>query len=362
VLTVTPVNDAPTLSGLSDQTTAVSTPVGPLNFTVNDLETAAGSLSLLGGSSNPTLVPNANIAFGGSGSNRTVTVTPVAGLSGTVTITLVVSDGGLTATNRFAVNVGGLLAGTRSFTNSTVITIPGVGNATPYPSIITVSNLGGTVSNVSVTLRSLSHTWANDIDVLLVSPTGQKVLIMSDCGGGRSISGITLTLSDAASSVLSSGGQLVTGTFKPTDYSPADSFGAPAPAGPYALVLSAFNGQAANGAWSLYALDDGAKDQGGINAGWILTVTTGGVFVPAGGGSASSLASSRVFMSKQATGWMLSIEGLPDHRYVIEASDDLSHWVPVREVTSSTGLSFYPDVNLEMTNRTRRFYRVAERD
>ena len=42
---------------------------------------------------NPTLVPNANVLVGGSGANRTVTVTPVTGQSGTSTITLTVNDG-----------------------------------------------------------------------------------------------------------------------------------------------------------------------------------------------------------------------------------------------------------------------------
>ena len=53
-------------------------------------------------SSNLTLVPNANIVFGGSGASRTVTVTPVSGLSGTATITITLTDNGsLTASDTF---------------------------------------------------------------------------------------------------------------------------------------------------------------------------------------------------------------------------------------------------------------------
>ena len=45
-------------------------------------------------SSNAALVPDANIVFGGSGANRTVTVTPLADVFGTATITVtVVSQG-----------------------------------------------------------------------------------------------------------------------------------------------------------------------------------------------------------------------------------------------------------------------------
>jgi hypothetical protein len=46
---------------------------------------------LSGTSSNTTLVPNANILFGGSGANRTVTITPASGQLGMTNITLTVS-------------------------------------------------------------------------------------------------------------------------------------------------------------------------------------------------------------------------------------------------------------------------------
>jgi hypothetical protein len=70
------VNDQPTVSNIANQSTAEDTATGAIAFTVGDGETAAGSLTLSGSSSNTTLVPNANITFGGSGANRTVTLTP----------------------------------------------------------------------------------------------------------------------------------------------------------------------------------------------------------------------------------------------------------------------------------------------
>ena len=76
VLTVTAVNDPPTISSISSQATAAGVAVGPLALTVGDIETAAASLTLSAASSDTVLVPVANIVFGGSGANRTVTVTP----------------------------------------------------------------------------------------------------------------------------------------------------------------------------------------------------------------------------------------------------------------------------------------------
>jgi hypothetical protein len=104
-VTVTAANDSPTISTVANQTTGVGVAVGPLAFTVGDVETAAGSLTLSGGSTNTTLVPVGNIAFGGSGANRTVTVTPAAGQAGTALITLNVSDGTDTASSSFTLTV-----------------------------------------------------------------------------------------------------------------------------------------------------------------------------------------------------------------------------------------------------------------
>src|SRR5258706_4078125 len=77
-LTVNSVNDAPTITGIGNQTTSSGTAVGPINFTVGDVETPAASLTVSGGSSNQTLMPDANIVLGGTGANRTVTLTPAA--------------------------------------------------------------------------------------------------------------------------------------------------------------------------------------------------------------------------------------------------------------------------------------------
>src|SRR6185369_2151684 len=118
------VNDPPTISNIADQSTAVGTAAGPIGFTVGDVETGAGSLILSGSSSNPTLVPVGNIAFGGSGSSRTVTVTPAANQTGTATIGVTVSDGALTAGDTFVLTVSSSVSGTASFSNASAITIP----------------------------------------------------------------------------------------------------------------------------------------------------------------------------------------------------------------------------------------------
>lgn len=104
-ITVT-ANTPPTISDITDQTITEDASTGALAFTVGDAETPAASLTVSGTSSNLTLVPNANIAFGGTGASRTVTVTPAANQSGTATITVTVTDSASgTASDTFLLTV-----------------------------------------------------------------------------------------------------------------------------------------------------------------------------------------------------------------------------------------------------------------
>ena len=102
---VTVNNVAPTISDVANQSTNEDNPTGAVSFTVGDAGTAAGDLTVSGSSSNTTLVPNANIALGGSGANRTLTVTPAPNKSGTATITLSVIGGAATTTDTFVLTV-----------------------------------------------------------------------------------------------------------------------------------------------------------------------------------------------------------------------------------------------------------------
>ncbi|MDH4377253.1 MAG: choice-of-anchor D domain-containing protein, partial [Ramlibacter sp.] len=107
LLTVNAVNDAPTISNITDQSIGVNTLTNSLPFTLGDVETPVAALSVSGTSSNQALVPDGNLFFGGSGANRTVTVVPETNQFGTATISVSVSDGVLTVTDTFVVTVLG---------------------------------------------------------------------------------------------------------------------------------------------------------------------------------------------------------------------------------------------------------------
>ena len=100
------LNDPPTLSSIPNQVVEQGTATGVIPFLVNDLETPLSSLTLSASSSDQTLVPNANVIMGGSGANRTIVVTPSSLRSGMATITIIASDGALSASTSFQITVG----------------------------------------------------------------------------------------------------------------------------------------------------------------------------------------------------------------------------------------------------------------
>ncbi len=104
-MTINAVNDAPTISNIPDQPISSNTATPAVAFTIGDVETPAANLTLTATSSNATLLPVANIVFGGSGANRTVRLTPAANQTGTSTVTVTVSDGTTTATDTLLLTV-----------------------------------------------------------------------------------------------------------------------------------------------------------------------------------------------------------------------------------------------------------------
>ena len=105
VVTVLPNNTPPTISSFTNYHSVVSTPLAPIAFTVGDTESTLASLTITAASSNPTLIPDANIVAGGTDANRTLTITPAAQQIGNAVITVIVSDGELSTNRQFAVMV-----------------------------------------------------------------------------------------------------------------------------------------------------------------------------------------------------------------------------------------------------------------
>ncbi|MEP6662022.1 MAG: reprolysin-like metallopeptidase [Verrucomicrobiota bacterium] len=217
------------------------------------------------------------LVAGGSATVRTFSFTASGSCGGTIQAVLQLQDGLVnlgTVTNLFL--LGGTVSQTFSKTNTTAITIPDVGPALLYPSTNFIAGAQGVITKVTVSLLGLTHTFPDDLDILLVGPNNQSVLLMSDAGGNFPISGINPLFDSILGSALPNSGQLVSTTYLPSNYdnNSSDSFPFPAPAAPWGASFTVFNGISPNGTWSLYITDDSTGDSGSLDGGWQLNVTT----------------------------------------------------------------------------------------
>jgi hypothetical protein len=147
--------------------------------------------------------------------------------------------------------------------------------STPYPSSVVVSGEQAIVTSVSVRIFGFTHPFPEDIDLLLVGPGGQTVLLISDAGAEPETNESFTVRDDALGPVPPGGG--LGGSFQPTDFDDDpddDAFPASAPAGPYGTSLSALAEPGANGTWSLYAVDDEQLDGPGSIGGWELRISS----------------------------------------------------------------------------------------
>jgi subtilisin-like proprotein convertase family protein len=161
------------------------------------------------------------------------------------------------------------------FSNSTPIQI--ASNAQTAPSTIEVSGFETAIADVNVTIGNLTHPNASDLDVLLVGPGGQAVLLMSEAAGPAASDSPTFD-DQAAKQLPNSPDPLVSDTFQPTNYDftgAPDTFAAPAPTNPaHGSALAVFNGTNPNGAWTLFIReqDNNPPETGSIGS-WSLAIT-----------------------------------------------------------------------------------------
>jgi len=189
---------------------------------------------------------------------------------------------GLVVCTTLALAAQAATAGTTFCNAAPIPSGPGIGPAALYPSPITVAGAGTSITTVDVQLNGLSHTFPDDLDLLLVGPTGAKMVIQSDSGSGDDVTNVSYVISDSGATALPNLGPLAAGTFSPANYGAGDAFAAPAPTGPHnepapagaATLASVFAGTDPNGAWNLFVVDDAAGDEGRYADGWCLDFAT----------------------------------------------------------------------------------------
>ena len=264
----------PSLTGQNVTFTAtVTTTAGGAPVTTGTVTFAEGATPLA-----------SNVALNGSGQASFSTSTLSEGNHIiTATYSGTASFGTSSATVNQRVNNATTVTG-NTYCNTGAITIPDVGAATPYPSNIFVTGAANRLGKVTVQLKNVTHPFSEDIDVLLVGPAGQNLVLLSDAGDSppptHPTTNVTVTFDDAAANPAPVSGGLgpanSSQTYRPTDYDPGaevDAFPATAPAPTSATTLATFNGTNPNGTWSLYVVDDATADAGSIAGGWCITLT-----------------------------------------------------------------------------------------
>jgi subtilisin-like proprotein convertase family protein len=281
---ITPANNAP------DPNETVTVNFALKNNGGSNATNLVATLQAGGGVAAPSGPQSYGALASGATASRPFTFVAQGSCGGTIAATLALQDGA-TPLPPITINIpiGATSSSTQSFSNTTAITIPATGSglssgapANPYPSSINVSGMTGTVSKITVTIPSISHTYPGDVDILLVGPGGQKYIFLSDVIDSADWVNINYTLDDTAASLIANSGTPASGTFKPTNYGFPDAFPAPAPATPYANAATAgtdtfasvFNGTNPNGTWSLYVVDDEGEDVGTMPNGWTISITT----------------------------------------------------------------------------------------
>ncbi len=123
-------------------------------------------------------------------------------------------------------------------------------------SVLSVSGTGGSITDVNVVNLNGTHTYINDLDFNLIAPSTTAVQIMAQSCGSQDNFGLSLDdeAAPGAWPCPPTGG----GTYQPSN------------------ALSTFDGQSANGTWTL-RVDDNANLDGGSLNGWGLQICTDGI-------------------------------------------------------------------------------------
>jgi subtilisin-like proprotein convertase family protein len=163
-------------------------------------------------------------------------------------------------------------ASAQTYSSPDPIVIPSIGPSESYPVSFVVTGAPNSIGYVSVTLSGFSHTYVADVNVLLVSPSGRRILLMANTNDGGDAVNDTLTFIPNGSAVLPQENvDVLSGVYDCSVYPPVADFPSPAPAQPYGTSLAPLLSTNANGLWSLYVTDRASGDSGTIAGGWSIT-------------------------------------------------------------------------------------------
>lgn len=219
-LTVTAVNDAPTITRTPVSGTIANGLTAHTTVTISDIDTAGANLSLTAASSNTALLPLGGIGVSvvtTTATSRTfdVAMTPAAGQAGAATVTLNGSDGSAPVSTTYALTVTIPLPPT--------IASIGAQSVTEDASVdvaVSVSDPDTPLNDLVVTAASSNATLVPGSAMSFTGAGGARTLRIVPVGNGFGTATITVTVSDGLASAQTSFVLTVTAVDDPPAYAP----------------------------------------------------------------------------------------------------------------------------------------------
>ena len=172
----------PTISDIATQTIAEDTNTDAIVLSIGDGSTPADRLTLATSSSDTTLLTNANIILGGSGANRTVTLTPERDKNGLVDVTITVTDvSGNSSIETFRLAVTAVNDGPEVTTTSGSVSYTENDSAVTVDDLVSITDLDDT--QIVSGSASITTGFTNG-DTLEVNTEGTGITARNDSSTG----------------------------------------------------------------------------------------------------------------------------------------------------------------------------------
>ncbi len=162
------VNTDPTISDIADQSICANVDLSDLPFTVGDEETDVDDIDVIAYSHNTDIVSNQNITVGGSGANRTLSITPVTDAAGSAIIYVKANDGYTETIKSFTLYVGPSIEviGDTTLCSGNDLSLSAEENGATYlwedPTGVTYTTQDLSIASASITYGTYSLTVSKD--------------------------------------------------------------------------------------------------------------------------------------------------------------------------------------------------------
>jgi hypothetical protein len=205
-------DEAPAISDLSDEKISAQETLGPMEFTVEDEDTAVENLTVAASSDNQSIVPDSRITLSGKNDGnpktRTIEIDPVDDKSGMATITVTASDGENSTREAFELTVDStpdlaITDGSAKGLDVPARVLPGTDNNRLGVFRLSADRSGASFEGVTVTMTATDET--SSVTGLTRGRLYWSTDRRLDVGRDRELDAVSINPSGAAKTITFSG-------------------------------------------------------------------------------------------------------------------------------------------------------------